>query len=394
MRIGQLQSYITRHYFSKRRDERRYGLLVLGPPGTGKSMNVEEAAHAIAKRLKLQFLKVVVRWSSSLKKFVIDTTGEHEVEKVLEEAEKYFVFTRFLLSTIEPSDTSGIPRSYKGITYYDPLLWAVLHSASKGIVFLDELTWIQREDVWAIVPQMVLDKVAGMTAFHPETLVVAAGNRPEDASTIVRLIHNPLLDRFKIISVSPATVREWGEWMDSRYADSWNRKTLAFLMRFKEEGYLLQIPNTPEGLENYPTPRSWTYSALDIQEGFDSREDLVGLLGSDVGQKFWGFLQVDVDLNELLRRPEGFRELNLDGQYMVSIMLSSWISGRKDPKGAFPLIDSMVEVSNEYLVLTCMGIPRSKGRRKNFLTLLFRYSKDYMQALSDIAVDIVGILKP
>jgi hypothetical protein len=52
---------------------------------------------------------------------------------------------------------------------------------------------IQREDVWAITPQLVLDKVAGLTKFSEETLVIAAGNRPEDAGTLVRMIHNPLL---------------------------------------------------------------------------------------------------------------------------------------------------------------------------------------------------------
>lgn len=40
MRIGQMASYIVKHYFSKGRCERRYGLLFLGPPGElqGKSL--------------------------------------------------------------------------------------------------------------------------------------------------------------------------------------------------------------------------------------------------------------------------------------------------------------------------------------------------------------------
>jgi hypothetical protein len=156
-------------------------------------MSIEEAGREIASKLQRQFLKVVVRWSSAKRKFVINTEGEHEIEEVLTDADKFFTFTDFRLSTVEPSDLSGIPRSKEGITYYDPLLWAVLHSTCPGILFLDELTWIQREDVWAITPQLVLDKVAGLTKFSEETLVIAAGNRPEDAGTLVRMIHNPLL---------------------------------------------------------------------------------------------------------------------------------------------------------------------------------------------------------
>ena len=108
--------------------------------------------------------------------------------------------------------------------------------------------------MWAITPQLVLDKIAGFTAFHPDTLIIAAGNRPEDAS-IVRLIHNPLLNRFKVIRVTGATVDGWMHWMQARYGDNWDKRTYAFLKRFESEGYILKTPPEPEGLENFPTPR-------------------------------------------------------------------------------------------------------------------------------------------
>ena len=73
-------------------------------------------------------------------------------------------------------------------------------------------------------------------------MVVAAGHRPEDASSIVRLIHNPLLNRFKIIKVSPPTVQEWAEYMNNKHGDAWDKKVYAFLMRFRDEGYLLKLP--------------------------------------------------------------------------------------------------------------------------------------------------------
>jgi len=195
MRIGQLKNYIIKHYFSERRKERRYGLLVLGAPGVGKSTSVEEAAREIAKRLGRTFIKVMVRWSPVKHGFVVNSEGEHGVEEMLSNPDKFFALTDFRLSTIEPSDLTGIPRSREGITFYDPLLWAVIHSTTPGILFLDErligimclsllarqLTWVQREDVWAIVPQLVLDKLAGHTKLSEDTLVVAAGNKPETA---------------------------------------------------------------------------------------------------------------------------------------------------------------------------------------------------------------------
>lgn len=385
MRVSELTEYIVRHYFSNRR-ERRYGLLILGPPGIGKSMCVEEAGRRIAKRLNREFLKVVVRWSPRLGKFVLNTEGEREVESVLREEGRYFVFTDFRLSTVEPSDLSGVPRSRDGITYYDPLLWAVMHSANPGILFLDELTWVQREDVWSIVPQLVLDKIAGLTKFSEETLVVAAGNRPED-STLVRLIHAPLLNRFKVIKVSPATVDEWCQWMNDRYGDGWDRRVYAFLVRFKDEGYFLRPPSNPEGLEAWPSPRSWTWLALDLAEGFDSLDDICGLVGEEVGRKFHAFLQLNVDIEELIEDPKRFHGLSFDAKYMVPIMLASWISQHmKEVHKAFPLIDEMSSQQHEFLVLLCRSMRESV--LGGFLKRLFNHNPKYWDVLSKVALDV------
>jgi len=386
MRIGQLKSYIVKHYFSPRRSERRYGILVLGAPGVGKSMSIDEGGREIANKLQRQFLKVVVRWSPTLRKFVINTEGEHEIETGLSNPSGYFVFTDFRLSTVEPSDLSGIPRSKEGITYYDPLLWAVLHSVCPGILFLDEITWIQREDVWAITPQLVLDKIAGLTKFSEETLVIAAGNRPEDAGTLVRMIHNPLLNRFKIIKISPSSVDEWAEWMNNRYDDKWEKRVYAFLTRFKDEGYFLQVPKKPEGLEGFPSPRSWTWLALDLVEGFDTLEDITGLVGEEVGRKFHAFMKIDFDIEDLIREPTRFSNLNFDAKYMVPIMLGNWLGNQKDVAKAFPLIDAMCSERHEFLVMTCWSLNQKK--RVEFLKSLFLYKIEYAKVLDDVALKI------
>lgn len=386
MRISELRDYIVKHYFSKNRKERKYGLLILGPPGVGKSTVVEEAGKEIAKKLNREFLKVVVRWSPRLRKFVISDNGEIDVETALSEEGRYFVFTDFRLSTVEPSDLSGVPRSRNGITYYDPLLWAVLHSANPGILFLDELTWIQREDVWSIVPQLVLDRIAGLTKFNEDTLVIAAGNRPED-STLVRLIHAPLLNRFKIIKVSAPTVDEWVQWMNARYADRWDKRVYAFLTRFKDEGYFLKPPEQGEGLEAWPSPRSWTWLALDLVEGFDSLDDICGLVGEEVGRKLHAFLQLNVDIEELIEDPKRFHGLSFDAKYVVPIMLANWLSqNQKTMSKAFKLIDIMSAQSHEFLVMTCMSMQRKA--LIHFLSELFKYDTKYRGILSEIALNV------
>ena len=248
------------------------------------------------------------------------------------------------------------------------------------------MTWIQREDVWAITPQLVLDKVAGLTKFSEETLVIAAGNRPEDAGTLVRMIHNPLLNRFKIIRISPASIDEWAEWMNSRYDDKWDRRVYAFLTRFKDEGYFLQVPNKPEGLEGFPSHRSWSWLALDLYEGFNTLEDLTGLVGEEVGRKFDAFLKIDFDIEDLIKEPERFEHLNFDAKYMVPVMLANWIADHKDASKAFPLIDVMSNEKHEFLVMTCLCM--NKKKLVEFLKSLFLYKVEYKDVLSDVALKI------
>jgi DNA polymerase III delta prime subunit len=143
MNISQLAPYVVKHYFSPRRDERKYGLLVLGPPGCGKSTAILEGAKAIAKEMNREFLKIVVRWSPAKQKFVIDSADGDSIEQILKKPDKYFFLTDFRLSAIEPSDLTGIPRSFQNMTFYEPQRTQTLFPASqtktngqgKGLVF-------------------------------------------------------------------------------------------------------------------------------------------------------------------------------------------------------------------------------------------------------------------
>lgn len=250
------------------------------------------------------------------------------------------------------------------------------------MLFLDELTWVQRDDVWSIIPQLVLDKIAGFVKLSPNTVVVAAGNRPEDGS-IVRLIFNPLLNRFKILNVEPPTLEDWSEWMDKMYGEKWDKRVLAFLMAFRNEGYFLMVPKTGEGLEQFPTPRSWTALALDLYNGLDSIEDIIGLVGSEVGRKFKAFLDLKVDFSDLLENPSKFSGLSLDTKYVVCLMLANWLSNKRNPiEKSFPLIDAMAAESREYIVFT--GMCLNYNRRVEFYSKLFAYRREYGEALMNI----------
>lgn len=96
MRTSGLVKYIVRHYLSDRAN-RNYGLLLVGPPGIGKSTAVKEAAEILARELDKIFVEIRIRWSPHLKKFVISNHEELPFDAILKEPERYFVFTDFRL---------------------------------------------------------------------------------------------------------------------------------------------------------------------------------------------------------------------------------------------------------------------------------------------------------
>ena len=237
--------------------------------------------------------------------------------------------------------------------------------------------------MWAIVPQLILDKIAGFVTFHPDTLVVAAGNDPESCS-IVREIHNPLLNRLKVIKIKPPTVDGWRNYMMRRFGDKWARETYVFLKRFESEGYLLKLPKEPAGFDNFPSPRTWTWVALDLYHGFNSVDDIVGLLGEEVGLKFYGFMKTNVDIDELIRNPAGWFKLDLDAKYMACLLLGNAISkARGRFNKFFNLIDAMASESREYVVVTCISV---SGRKVliNFLRELLKARPKYRDMLMEI----------
>jgi len=97
--------------------------------------------------------------------------------------------------------------------------------------------------------------------------------------------------------------------------------------------------------------RTWTWVALDLYHGFKSVDDIVGLLGEEVGLKFYGFMKTNVDIDELIRNPAGWFKLDLDAKYMACLLLGNAISkARGRFSKFFNLIDAMASESRERLI--------------------------------------------
>jgi MoxR-like ATPase len=365
MKIGELVNKLVAEY-EEWGGSPPYGLLLLGPPGVGKSTAVRAAAEEIARRRGLELVDITTGVPASL-------------------PAKPFLYWDLRLTSVDPVDLAGLPREADGLVRYKPIEQMYLMSVHPGILFLDELVWVQRDDVWAMAPQLILDRRVGTTALHKGVMVVGAGNRPEHGS-LVRSIHNPLLNRLKILSIDPPTPEEWGGWMDAKYGSKWDRRVLAYLMRFKED--LLRPPAEPEGLEGFPSPRTWDWVARNLAAGA-TEEDLTGLLGQEVGHKLMGFIEVNVDLNELLRNPKMWTKLNVEAKYIALAMLSSAVNEDKVPFERAAALADVIE--DEYVVLLTALI--SKSKKETWINYLVSQQGARFRALFKDMVTIINNAK-
>jgi hypothetical protein len=137
-----------------------------------------------------------------------------------------------------------------------------------------------------------------------------------------------------------------------------------------------------------------------MHDGFDTRDDIDGLVGQEIGAKLSAFLNVRVDLNGLLKNPEMFKELSVDAQYMATLMLGTYVTqnmskfsrgkSKKKLNEVLHLIDSMVEKSREFLILMCTTLNSTNLRK--FLRTLVEYNPEYKDWLVEITLNLKSAL--
>ncbi|ABO08845.1 AAA ATPase [Pyrobaculum calidifontis JCM 11548] len=293
VRIPEIPMLIKSLYFAG-----RPSLLILGPPGIGKSESVRAAAAAVAKELGLP----LVEYSDDV---YLDVVKNPEVCLLVD----------LRLTEVEPADIVGVPRPVDGgAVQYFPQAWAkALSKAKCGFLFLDELTNVQRDDVAAVAYKLLLEKKAGFTKFSEGAMVVAAGNDPE-TSPIARPLPAPLINRVVVLKAEPPTVEEWYQYMAERHGD-FDKRTYLYLTLYPED--LLEKAASLETVNNFATPRSWTTLALLLARGVESPDVIYGLLGPAVGAKFKAFISTKVDVEDVLSNPQKFDGLKPDERLIL-----------------------------------------------------------------------------
>lgn len=363
--------------------------MLLGKPRIGKSWAVYEGAKLRAERLGKKFINLVVGDGG---------LTEEQIIELLENPDKYFVLFELRLTNVEPTDIIGKPEDvtiktkdgkvYK-FTILNPPIWATVLSKCSGVLFLDELTDVQRPDVKAVTYQLLLDKKAGYVKFKDDVLVVAAGNTP-DVSSLSGGLTLPQAGRLRIFNVRPPTVEEWQEHMDKLYGDKYDKSVLIYLQRYKHSLLKLPVEEISGGdignviyktdvFEPYPSPDSWRHLAValyekqHIKEGLSLDEFVSSYIGEQEGMAFKlfyeEFISVDADklLENLPKNKNAIKKLSWNQKAALISQIASHVNEDLSALIKYkPLLDALAfegeYVANDYIAIFSSCLRRVSSR--------------------------------
>jgi len=345
-------------------------VMLLGPPGIGKTEGVYQLLIDEAKFLG----KTPIRYDDG------------KLDTILKNPEKYHVLVDFSLTQCEPSDLIGIPRDEDGHIRYKPLGWAVALAKSSGILFLDEITNVQRMDVQSVMLKLLLEKLVGFTKMRDDVRVIAAGNRPEHSSLAVDSFPEPVRSgRVILLDVDVPQLEEWVDYMDREVGD-WDKRIFLFLKRFPQ--FFYDATEKTDGYDVRATPRSWTKLAK-ISHKIDAEKigDLaIGLLGANVAPLLRSFLETKIPkLTEL--RIEDWDRLTIEQKYFVALELASEPDELLGKNKRF--MEVMARNDREMLILTFLLL--EKDQRAKIAMRSRTASKEVFNALIYVAKMIRGL---
>ena len=190
---------------------------------------------------------------------LLSPPGVGKSDTVLQAAAEAGLPCRSLLGTqIAPEDVSGVPRIVGERSVFCPPRVLLPENPEPFCLFLDELPACA-PDVQKAFYSLLLERRLGEHPLPPGTWVVAAGNRVEDRA-LVRSLSSALINRVIMLQIR-VDVGEWLRWAEAHGV----RADIREYIHRKDDALMRPIPGTPQP---FSTPRAWASlsRALDLAD--------------------------------------------------------------------------------------------------------------------------------
>lgn len=236
------------------------------------------------------------------------------------------------LAQRDPADLCGVwfpdPVS-RSLRAYPPE-WAIAAAERPAFVFLDEINAAVTRLHQAAAYQIVLERRVGEVRFHPDTVVMAAGNLEED-NAIVTPLSSALCNRFAHYTLR-ADASTWLDWGVTAGVDE---ALLGYVARYGED---VLYGNDGEQMA-FPSPRSWEMASRVFQaaEEVDRKRLVSACVGVEASEKLFAWLRIyrQVDAARIVRKGQALdftsgSHADPSFVYAATYAVAAWLRGTED----------------------------------------------------------------
>ncbi len=193
------------------------------------------------------------------------------------------------LAQRDPAELAGVyfpDHDNRQLALYPPA-WVRQVCDAPGFVFLDEINAAVTRLHQAAAYQLVLERRLGPFDFHPDTVVMAAGNLEEDNAIVVPL-SSALNNRFAHYTMS-VDLPDWLTWAAGAGIAP---EIIAYFRANERFGATHLYDN--DGSEAFASPRSWEMASRLFQAaaGPHRRRAIAGCVGAKATGRFLSFLDL------------------------------------------------------------------------------------------------------
>mgnify|MGYP001586763482 CR=1 FL=1 len=202
------------------------------------------------------------------------------------------------LAQRDPVDLAGVyfpDRDTQTLVAYPPD-WARQAEAAPAFVFLDEINAAVTRLHQAAAYQIVLERRVGNVHFHPDTVVMAAGNLEED-NAVVTSLSSALCNRF-VHFVHDISVPDWIDWAAGNGV---HPDVIAYI-----GAHGLEALYDNNGDVAFPTPRSWAMAGqlLNRADEDDRKHLVAACVGRPAAEKLQSYMTIyrKIDAEKIVRK--------------------------------------------------------------------------------------------